>query len=196
MALRAPIRHSSREEYLALERAVELKSEYIDGAIFAMSGGSRRHSLIATNVASELRNLLRDHPCEVHGSDLRVNADLADLYTYPDVTVICGDPEFEDAENDTLRNPTVLIEVLSPSTEAYDRGEKFARYRLLPSLRAYVLVAEDLPRVEWYVRGPDGWVLHEAKGMDAAVVLLEPACTVALSEVYAKVVFGAEQAIA
>ncbi len=192
MALQSPSHYYTPEEYLALERAADYKSEYIDGEIFAMSGGSRRHSLVATNVASELRAALRDLPCEVHGSDLRVNVDEADLYTYPDVTVICGDPEFADAENDTLVNPAVIVEVLSPRTEAYDRGAKFARYRLLPSLRVYMLVAQDRPRVEWYTRGPDGWLLHDADSLDATVELTEPACTLTLAEVYAKVSFGAE----
>lgn len=192
MALQAPSHYYTPDEYLALERAADYKSEYIDGEIFAMSGGSRRHSLIAGNLIRELGNLLRHRPCEVHPSDLRVNVDEADLYTYPDVTVICGDPEFADAENDTLMNPAVIVEVLSPTTEAYDRGEKFARYRLLPSLRVYMLVSQDRPRVEWYTRGPDGWLLHDADGLDATVELTDPGCTLALAEVYAKVSFGAE----
>jgi Uma2 family endonuclease len=189
MALRSPIDPYAPEEYLALERAAEFKSEYIDGEIVAMMGGSRAHSLIGSNVLSALHAALREQPCEVHGSDLRVTVADAALYTYPDVTVICGEPVFEDEADDTLMNPVVIVEVLSASTEAYDRGKKFARYRLLPSLRAYVLVSQDQPRVEWYTLSEDGWLLHEANGMDGTVEIAALGSTLALAEIYAKVSF-------
>jgi Uma2 family endonuclease len=192
MALRSPIDHYAPEEYLALERAAEFKSEYIDGEIVAMTGGSRAHSLIAGNVLGELRSALREQPCEVHGSDLRVTVEVAALYTYPDVTVICGEPVFEDEAEDTVMNPVVIVEVLSPSTEAYDRGKKFARFRLLPSLRAYILVSQDQPRVEWYTLGEDGWLLHEANGLDGTIQLTALNATLALAEIYAKVRFDVE----
>lgn len=117
----------SPAEYLALERRASERSEFIDGAIIAMAGTSRTHVLIAANLIGELRTALRQHPCEVHGSDLRVAMPGGAPYTYADVTVICGEPAFEDAAADTLTNPAFMIEVLSPSTEAYDHGEKFAR---------------------------------------------------------------------
>ena len=106
--------------------------------------------------------------------------------------MIRGEPVFEDAAQDTLTNPTVIVEVLSPSTEDYDRSETFARYRLIPSMRKYVLVSQDQPRVEWYTRGAAGWLLHEAGGMDGSVDLVALGCTLALAEVYAKVAFGGE----
>ena len=134
MALRAIVPSFTPAEYLALERAADAKSEYLDGEIVAMTGGSRAHSLIAANLVRELGNALRERPCEVYGSDLRVSVALAGLYAYPDVTVVCGQPTFTDDERDTLENPTVIVEVLSPSTEGLDRGAKFTRYRRLPSL--------------------------------------------------------------
>jgi len=191
MAIPSPLRPYSPADYLALERSAESKSEYIDGVIVAMAGASHEHSLIAANLIGELRTALRRQPCEVHGSDLRVSVLTGALYTYPDVTVVCGEPTFEDAAADTLTNPTVIVEVLSPTTEAYDRGEKFARYRRLPSLRTYILVSQDRPRVEWYTRGESGWLLHEAIGLDGAVELAALDCMLALAEIYAKVPFPA-----
>ena len=190
MALRAEIHHHSADVYLALERAAEFKSEYIDGDIIGMAGGSRAHSLIAGNVLVALRAALRGRPCEVHGSDLRVGIAESSVYTYPDVSVVCGEPIFEDAAEDTLLNPVVLVEVLSPTTEAYDRGLKFARYRLLPSLQEYLLVAQDRPSVEWYSRGEAGWLLRQADGLDAVVELPSLGCTLALAEIFAKVGLG------
>src|SRR5919198_4874617 len=116
------------EEYLALERAARHKSEYVNGRIYALAGASRAHNLIVVNVSAELRAQLRGRPCETYASDMRVKVSQTGLYTYPDVVVVCGEPRFEDAQVDTLLNPTVIIEVLSESTESYDRGEKFAHY--------------------------------------------------------------------
>src|SRR2546423_7792204 len=110
------------EQYLALEREAEYKSEYINGQIYAMSGASREHNLIAVNIVSELHALLRGQPCEAYMSDMRVKVSQTGMYTYPDVVAVCGGPRFEDEHGDTLINPTVIVEVLSPSTEAYDRG--------------------------------------------------------------------------
>ena len=192
MALRAPIHFFEPPDYLSLERSAAFKSEYIDGEIVAMSGGSFAHNLIAANIAGELRAQLRQGSCMVTSSDQRVKTPKGGLYTYPDVTVICCEPVFEDAAQDTVTNPTVIVEVLSPSTEAYDRGEKFARYRLIPSLREYVLVSQDQPRVEWYTRGASGWLLQDTGGMDGSIDLAALGCTLALAEVYAKVAFGGE----
>jgi Uma2 family endonuclease len=191
MALRANLPTYSRAEYLAIERAASYRSEYLDGQIVAMSGRSRAHSLIAANLIRVLGTALRDRPCEVHGSDLRCYVEAGDLYTYPDVTVICDPPRFEDEAADTVMNPVVIIEVLSPATEAFDRGEKFARYRLLPSLREYVLVAQHRPRVERFTLRDGEWVLSEASGLEAAIELSTVGCTLLLDEVYAKLSFDA-----
>jgi Uma2 family endonuclease len=177
------------EHYLALERQAQHRSEYINGCIFAMAGASRQHNLIAGNVFGELRAQLRGRPCEVYINDMRVKISITGLYTYPDVVALCGDPVFEDAHVDTLLNPGVIIEVLSDSTEAYDRGEKFAHYRRLKSLRHYVLIAQDKVRVEHYVRQGEQWVLSEASALDSTVPLASIGCEVVLREIYERVEF-------
>ncbi len=150
------------QQYLTRERDAAFKSEYYRGEMFATAGASREHNLIVANFVGELRNLLKSRACEVYPSDLRVRVNPAGLYTYPDVTVICGTPQFEDDQFDTLLNPTTVIEVLSKSTESYDRGTKSAMYRQLASLQEYVLVAQDRVSIESYVRQPgDRWLLAE-----------------------------------
>ncbi len=176
------------EEYLAVERQAPYKSEYCHGEIFAMSEASRRHNLIALNIAAELRAQLKQRPCEVYTSDMRVKISRTGLYTYLDVVVVCEEPVFEDAEVDTLLNPTVLVEVLSKSTEDYDRGGKFEDYRTLASLQEYLLVAQERCHVVHYVRQPDHtWLLAETYDMHDAVHLPSIHCDLLLSEVYAKV---------
>ena len=175
------------EQYLALEREAEYKSEYVNGQIYAMSGASREHNLIAVNIVSELHANLRGQPCEAYMSDMRVKVSPTGMYTYPDVIAVCAEPRFEDAHGDTLLNPTVIIEVLSPSTEAYDRGEKFAHYRRLDSLSDYVLVSQDKARVEHYVRhGNKGsqWVLTEISGLEGVLHLASIGCELALRDIY------------
>lgn len=186
MTISATIPRYSVDEYLALERRAEHRSEYIDGQIVAMSGGSFAHSLVGTNLSGTLGNLLADSPCIVVNSDMRVRVD-GSLYTYPDATVVCSEPEIEDVEGDTLLNPTLIVEVLSPSTEAYDRGEKWRRYRRIPSLRQYVLVAQTTPLVEVFTRSGDTWVYSDASGLDASIRLESIGCTLALRDVYVKV---------
>ncbi|HYN90066.1 MAG TPA: Uma2 family endonuclease, partial [Ardenticatenaceae bacterium] len=144
------------EEYLVRERGAEAKSEYLDGEIVAMVGASRAHNLLTINVAGLLWQQLGDRPCEVYSNDMRVKIPVARVYTYPDVVVSCDDPLFEDDELDTLLNPIVIVEVLSASTESYDRGKKFSFYRSIPSLIEYVLVAQDEHRVEHYLRQAGG----------------------------------------
>ncbi|HMA36345.1 MAG TPA: Uma2 family endonuclease [Chloroflexia bacterium] len=185
-------RRYTPEEYLAHERQADYKSEYIAGQIVAMSGVSREHSLINMNLARVLSTQLLDRPCEAHASDLRVKVSAQGLYTYPDITVVCGEPQWEDAQVDTLLNPTLIVEVLSPSTEAYDRGAKFGYYRALPSLQEYLLVAQDRMLVEHFVRADAGWLLT-----DPAAVIQLPAigCTLPLAEVYRKVVLPADPAV-
>lgn len=181
-----PERLYSPEEYLALERAAETKSEYVDGYIHAMTGASWAHSLIASNISRSLGIQLLERPCSVHIADLRVKAAKAQSYRYPDITVVCGQPEFADPRSDTLTNPTVLIEVLSPTTEASDRGRKFAEYRGIPSLREYLLVSQDQPRIERYARQAEGWLLTVAEGLEAQVRLDAIDCALNLTEVYHK----------
>ena len=183
------------DEYLVLERAAEFKSEYFKGEIFAMAGTSRQHCRIATNVVIHAGGQLRDTPCEVFGSDMRVKVDPTGLYTYPDVTIACGELEFEDQELDVLLNPKVIFEVLSKSTEAYDRGKKFDHYRQIKTLTKYVLVSQSEPLVERYVRQPDGsWRLTVLKDLDAVLELETVPCRLKLADVYFKVSFESEQA--
>ena len=143
------------EAYLAIERQAAYKSEYFNGEMFAMAGASPHHVLIVTNVASELRWQLKKRLCTVFSTDLRVKVSTTGLYTYPDVTVVCGQPQFDDEHQDTLLNPTLIVEVLSQSTKDSDRGEKFEQYRTLESLREYILIAQNRCHVEQFVRQPD-----------------------------------------
>jgi Uma2 family endonuclease len=179
----------TEEEYLALERAAPYKSEFYAGQMFAMAGARRSHNLIITNVVRELSTQLLDSPCQVYPSDMRVKIDASGLYTYPDVTVTCGEEQFEDEDEDTLLNPTLIVEVLSESTEAYDRGEKFAHYRQLESLQEYVLISQDRARVERYARQGEGaeWLLTEARGLQGTMRLASIDCDLCLADVYQKV---------
>jgi Uma2 family endonuclease len=176
------------EEYLALERQAQCKSEYYAGEIFAMAGASRWHNLIVANVVSELRSQLKGRPCTTYPSDMRVKISPTGLYTYPDVIVVCGEAQFEDSQQDTLLNPTLIVEVLSESTEAYDRGGKFAHYRKLASLMEYVLIAQTKPHIEQYTRQTDNrWLLAETDSLHGTVHLPSIGCQLALAEVYDKV---------
>jgi Uma2 family endonuclease len=187
-----PRRYFTPEEYLALERKAEYKSEYVDGEIFAMSGASETHNVIAGNVFASLHTQFRGRPCRAYTSDMRVNVRPGKVYTYPDVVAVCGEPLFHDTYKDMLVNPTVIVEVLSPSTEAYDRGDKSLRYRQLASIQEYVLVSQEQPHVEHYVRQPDNqWLLTETSDLGAIVKLASIDCTLRLAEVYDKVEFGA-----
>jgi Uma2 family endonuclease len=175
-------------EYLAMERDSPTKHEFFDGEIFAMAGGNDAHSLLAMNVSGELRERLKNTSCRVYTSDMRV-ACPSGLRTYPDVTVACGDPTFEDQRRDTLLNPVVIVEVLSPSTEKYDRGRKFANYQGIPSLREYVLILQDSMRVEHFAREGESnvWVLKTTTDLQQSIRFPSLGCEVPLSEIYAKV---------
>jgi Uma2 family endonuclease len=184
----SPEKRYSPEEYLALERRAEHKSQFFDGEIFAMSGASRRHNLIAMNIGRELSAQLKGRTCEVYPSDMRVKVSPTGLYTYPDVVVVCGEPRFEDDRDDTLLNPTVVIEVLSPSTEDYDRGRKAEQYRQIESLAEYVLVAQDRHHVEIHRRQKSGeWLLWETNRPDDTAKLRSIGCELPLVEMYDKV---------
>ncbi len=174
------------EQYLALERKAEFKSEYIDGEIHPMSGARSPHIDIVVALARIISTWFIDRPGHVYSNDMRVYAGAAGLFTYPDVVVVDGEPQFHDDEFDTLLNPAVVIEVLSPSTEAYDRGDKFARYRRLDSLREYLLVAQDRVLVERYTRQGQEWLLTEFGKLDDVLRLDSIGCDVPLRQVYAK----------
>jgi Uma2 family endonuclease len=178
------------EEYLRIERAAEWKSEYIDGEMFAMAGASPRHTLIVGNIVGELRAELREGPCTVHPTDLRVATDRRRHYTYPDVVVICDPPQFVDERRDTVTNPTLIAEVLSESTEKYDRGAKFERYRTVVTLSEYLLVSQDRVHVELYHRGDGEWILREWNDPAAEIDLVSLRCRLKVAEVYAKVNFA------
>ncbi|MGH9823875.1 MAG: Uma2 family endonuclease [Blastocatellia bacterium] len=176
------------ETYLEMDRGSEFKNEYFNGEIFAMTGASRKHSLITFNIALSLGPQLKGRQCEGYVSDLRVKVRSSGLYTYPDVVVVCGTPIFEDKEIDTLINPTVIIEVLSRSTERYDRGDKSGHYRKLDSLAEYLLISQDKPHLEHFVRQSDNqWLLSEADGLQAVIDLASISCKLAMADVYDKV---------
>jgi Uma2 family endonuclease len=176
------------QEYLAIERAAEHRSEYFEGQMFAMSGAKRPHNLVTTCLIHSLEEQLRDGPCEVYPADMRVKVRSTGLYTYPDVVVACGELEFEDEEEDTLFNPTVVFEVLSRSTEGYDRGAKFAHYRMLDSLQEYVLVAQDRCAVERFVRqASDVWAFTPLTDPDQTLELTSIGCAIPLREIYRRV---------
>jgi Uma2 family endonuclease len=183
--------HLTPEEYLAVERHAEIRSEYLDGEMFAMTGGSLQHNLIVSNLIRELSLQLKKRPCQVYPSDLRVHVPATGLYTYPDVIVVCGEPQIEDQHLDILLNPTLIVEVLSPTTEAYDRGKKFEHYRTIESLAEYLLVVQEEPRVEQYLR-QDGnrWLLTAMAGLEGSLALPSIQCELSLAEVYDKVTFG------
>jgi Uma2 family endonuclease len=185
-------RRLSVDEYLDIERAAETKSEFYDGEMFAMAGASEPHNLISLNIGAELRAALRQRGCRVYPSDMRVKCPTG-LYTYPDVTVVCSEPRFEGSKRDNLLNPLVIVEVLSPSTEAYDRGKKFEHYRTIPSLQAYVLVASDRRSVEHFARQDQGgWLLSEP--IDGTIAISALDCALSLDEIYDLVELPADDA--
>lgn len=183
-----PKSYLTPEEYLALERKSETKSEYLNGEMFAMVGASRQHNLIAGNIFGELRHRLKGTSCEAYTNDMRVRIPAIGLYTYPDVIVVCGEPQFEDEYIDTLINPTLIVEVLSDSTESYDRGKKAGFYRSVESIEEYLLVSQDEPRVEQYVKQTDGkWLLTDIRSIEGTVDLISLQCALPLKEIYERV---------
>jgi len=175
------------QEYLVLERQAETKSDYLDGEMFAMSGASRKHNLVGINIASSLHQQLSGRDCEVYANDMRVRTP-SDLLTYPDVVAVCGEPRFEDDEVDTLLNPVLIVEVLSKSTEAYDRVTKLDHYRLISSVTEIVLVAQDRPRIEQWRRQGDGqWLVEGIEGLERMIELSSIQCTLPLKTIYQRV---------
>ena len=203
MAAHAAQTRLTPEEYIAFERKALpdseiIRHEYLNGELIAMSGASRAHNLITGNIFGELRTLLRGSGCETYANEMRVSSPLTSSYFYPDVVVVCEEPRFEDDVFDTLLNPIILVEVLSPSTEAYDRGEKFAHYRQLASLQEYILVAQDKVFVEHYrrqekqgtapVTGKD-WIFTDFQELEEILSLTSIQCDLPLQEIYERVAF-------
>jgi Uma2 family endonuclease len=170
------------QEYLALERQAETRSDYLTGQRYAKSGCSREHVLISGNILFALQNQLLEKTHEVYGSMMRVRTP-SGLFAYPDGAVTCPGPQFEDSEEDTLLNPILILEVLSKSTEVYDRT-KLEHYRTMPSLAEALLVAQDRPRIEHWVRGDSRWILEDVQDLDATVELPSIGCTLPLKTVY------------
>jgi Uma2 family endonuclease len=184
------VTHVTAEEYLAAERLSETRSEYLDGGVFPMTGASFNHGRIVINIATELVIQLRGQNCDVLATDMKVRIQESRKFFYPDVLVVCGDPQFHDERTDIILNPDLVIEVLSPSTEAFDRGTKFEAYRTVKSLNEYVLVSQDKPMVEQYVRNNDGsWKFTEAVGLESSLSLPSIGCTLNLAAVYKRVEF-------
>jgi len=185
---RQPKTFVTPEEYLAFERGCEYRNEYVNGEIRAMSGASREHNLITTNLIRELSLKLRGRPCEVYPSNMRVRIPSANIYTYPDVVVVCGEPKFEDGHLDTLLNPTVVVEVLSKSTARYDRTTKADYYRAIESLAEHLIVEQDEYAVGCDTRQADGrWLRAEVRGLESVLELQSLGCALPLADVYERI---------
>ncbi|MDJ0840375.1 MAG: Uma2 family endonuclease [Acidobacteriota bacterium] len=174
----------SESEYLHRERQSEVKHEFYNGEIFAMTGASARHNIITGNVFSFLRNSLRGGPCRPFTGDMRLKVLDNGLYTYPDIMIVCRQPEFTGDQPDTVTNPSVIMETLSASTEAYDRGKKFAHYRLIPSLEAYLLISQEERKIEMFTREKDRWAFLETIGENASLTIPPLSLKLPLDEVY------------
>ena len=184
-----PKRQFTAQEYLAIERAAQFKSEFYKGEMFAMAGATEAHDLIVTNLIREIGNALKGRSCRVYSSDMRVKVTASGLYTYPDVSVLCGTSLFEDERRDTLLNPSLIVEVLSDSTEAYVRGKKFDHYRGLSSLQEYILIPQDDRKVEHYIRGQEErWLFSAVRGPVVEFPSIQ--CELALAEIFANVTLG------
>ena len=183
-----PKSYLTPEQYLEIERKAEFKSEYYQGEMFLMSGAREAHNLIVMNASGELRQQLRARPCRNYMNDMRVRVNATGLYTYPDVTAVCGEPQFLDETRDTLLNPNLIVEVLSPSTEAYDRGRKFEHYRSVESVSEYLMVSSQRVSAELYTRQPDGrWLLTAANRLEDSLELQSVGAHLALADLYERV---------
>jgi Uma2 family endonuclease len=180
------------EQYLALERPSEIRHEYLDGTVYAMAGETPEHSMICFNFGGIMHAQLKGKPYRGFSPNMKVRTDQKGLFAYPDLTIVCGEPLYHDNHRDVLTNPTVIFEVLSRSTAAYDRGEKSLRYRThLSSLKDFILVAQDKPHIEHYSRQQDGtWVYTEINGLDSSIVLNSIECQLSLAELYAGIPFS------
>jgi Uma2 family endonuclease len=179
------------EEYLSLERSADFKSQYIDGQIYPMAGATREHIIITGNIVRLLGNQLRGKPCETYANEMKVGTEFSRLYSYPDVVIVCGEPRFHDEQHDVLINPNVIIEVLSDSTEAFDRGKKFARHQRIESFTDYILVAQDEPRLEHFIKQAENdWRLTVVIGLENSLRIESIDCMLSLSEVYERIAFS------
>ena len=178
------------EEYLALERDAEFKSEYFEGGIFVMQGASDPHTIIGINIAGEFYLQLKGSSCVARSSDIKIRTPDRGMFSYADLTVVCGQARFHDGTKDVLINPKVLVEILSPSSEAFDRGKKFAKYKLLESFTDYILIAQDEPQIDYFIKQPSGdWLQKSVSGMEAEISIASVDCTLRLSDVYSNVTF-------
>ena len=185
------VTYVTHEEYLAAERLAETRSEYLDGGVYPMTGGSINHIRIVANLTAELVLQLRGRNCDVLPTEMKVRLQESQKFFYPDLSVVCGAPRFHDDRKDIITNPDLVVEVLSPSTEAFDRGAKFQAYRTIESLKEYLLVAQDRPLVEQFVKKDDGsWSLTEAAGLESSLALPSVECNLNLGAVYDKVDFN------
>ncbi len=182
-------RFPTGEEYLDWERDADFKSEFLRGEIYVMSGAALNHNIIASNLIAGLHGELAGRPCMVLGSDMRVQVESADAYFYPDLSGLCGEFEFHDERQDTYKNPQFVIEILSDSTESYDRGKKFFSYQMLPSLREYVLISQKMVAVEVYRKDGDRWIYRLLKEDDAVLHLESVDCEIPIGEIYRNVKF-------
>jgi Uma2 family endonuclease len=190
MALPEPYLRATVEEYLRHERESPERCEYLDGQIYQMAGESLEHSTINANVTGRLMMRLLGKPCRVLSPNMKIRTSRNGLFSYPDAAVVCGDAQFHDNRRDIVTNPTVIIEVLSPSTESYDRAEKFFCYQQLESLIDYLLIAQDEPRIEHFTRQPNGqWLYALTRGLDASVYIASLECRLKLAEVYDRIEF-------
>ena len=177
-------------EYLEIERAAPYRSEFYRGEMFAIAGGSLKHCLIRTNCTGCLGMSLKGQPCASYDSDLKILCPTG-LYTYPDASVVCGPLEVDALSPNSVTNPTLIVEVLSKSTEAYDRGKKFDHYRTIKSLREYVLVSQDEPMIQYFLRNDDGsWTMKAVSGLEGTIRLESIGCQMRLADVYDRVDFN------
>lgn len=183
------------EEYLAWEREADCKSEYLRGEIYAMAGATIEHNTIASNLTREIGNSLKGRPCRVLASEMKVQIDAADAYFYPDLSGLCGEVVLHDEKRDTYRNPQFIIEILSESTESYDRVKKFLNYQMLPSLKEYVLVSQKMAVVEVFRKEGDRWIYQLLTGNDARLTLESVECAVSLGEIYRNVELPSEMPV-
>jgi Uma2 family endonuclease len=178
----------SPQEYLAIERDAQQKHEYFNGEIFLLAGASERHNLIVVNLVATIHAQLKGTDCKVYSHDMRLKVAATGLYTYPDVVALCGEVHFDDDQRDTLLNPHLLIEVISKSTEGYDRGEKSAHYRRIESLAEYLLISQDKYRIEQFVRQPDNqWLMSEVSKLEETIELPSVKCKLLVSDVYDRI---------
>lgn len=175
------------EEYLVIERQAEDKSEYVDGVMYAMSGATFRHNIIVANVIAEVGQQLRGRPCRVLSSDMKIRGHDSRSFFYPAVSAVCGKPQFHDERRDVILNPTLIVEVMSESTAAFYRFEKFQAYQQLDSLREYLLVSQDKNFIEQYVRqAREKWTYIAQVGLESSLTLPSIECTLSLKAVYDK----------